>query len=120
MGFRFSRRLKILPGLTVNLSRSGVSASVGVKGAHVTVGRGHVRETVGLPGTGISYTETQRLGGGEAPEAAQPEPTQRHVSWFKVLVLTGLVLFLAYLIAHRDGPLSMIQHRKPTDHAYHD
>lgn len=60
VGSRFYRRLKILPGVSVNLSRSGVSASVGVKGAYVTVGHGQVRETVGLPGTGLSYTTTQK------------------------------------------------------------
>jgi hypothetical protein len=33
MAFRFYRRLKIAPGLSVNLSRSGPSLSVGVRGA---------------------------------------------------------------------------------------
>jgi hypothetical protein len=37
--FRFYRRVHIFPGLTVNVSRSGPSLSVGVRGAHVTVGR---------------------------------------------------------------------------------
>jgi hypothetical protein len=39
----------------VNLSRSGPSLSVGVRGAYVTVGRRGVTRTVG-PGTGIFYT----------------------------------------------------------------
>ncbi|HWS69782.1 MAG TPA: DUF4236 domain-containing protein [Steroidobacteraceae bacterium] len=34
----------------------GVSTSISVRGAHVTVGHGQVHETVGLPGTGLSYT----------------------------------------------------------------
>lgn len=59
MGFRFRRTIRIAPGIRVNLSRSGVSTSVGVRGAHVTVGHGRVRESVGLPGTGFSYTTTQ-------------------------------------------------------------
>lgn len=57
MGFRFFRRLRIFPGLTVNLSKVGASLSVGARGAHVTFGRRGVRETVGIPGTGIYYTE---------------------------------------------------------------
>ena len=52
MGFRFYRRIKNPPGIRLNFSRSGVSTSVGVRGAHITVGHGKVRETVGLPGTG--------------------------------------------------------------------
>jgi hypothetical protein len=57
MGLRFNRRLRIAPGITLNLGKRGVSTSVGATGAKVTVGRTGVRGTVGLPGTGLSYTE---------------------------------------------------------------
>lgn len=56
MGFRFQKRIKILPSITLNLSKSGVSTSVGVKGAHLNFGRGQTRTTVGLPGSGLSHT----------------------------------------------------------------
>jgi hypothetical protein len=40
MGYlRFYRRKQIFPGLRLNFSKRGVSASVGVRGAHVTLGR---------------------------------------------------------------------------------
>ncbi len=58
MGFRFFRRMKIAPGLTLNLSKSGPSLSFGTRGAKVTVGRRGVRRTVGIPGTGLFYTTT--------------------------------------------------------------
>ena len=38
MGFRFWRRMKILPGVTLNISKSGASLSFGVRGAKYTVG----------------------------------------------------------------------------------
>src|SRR3954451_9918423 len=57
--FRFWRRIRLFPGLTLNLSKSGVSASLGVKGGHVTVGSKGTRTTVGLPGTGMSWTNYQ-------------------------------------------------------------
>ena len=56
MGFRFQKRISILPGLRVNLSKGGVSLTEGVPGAHVTIGR-TPRVTVGLPGSGLSYTQ---------------------------------------------------------------
>ena len=46
----------MLPGLRVNVSKSGPSLSLGVRGAHVTVGRRGVTRTVGIPGTGVFYT----------------------------------------------------------------
>jgi hypothetical protein len=59
MGFRFQKRLKVLPGVTLNLSKKGVSTSLGARGARVTYGHGQKRTTVGLPGTGISHTQIQ-------------------------------------------------------------
>lgn len=56
MGFRFYRRRSLIPGLRLNLSRSGPSFTFGVRGAHVTVGRRGVTRTVGIPGTGVFYT----------------------------------------------------------------
>lgn len=54
--WRVFRRKNVLPGLRVNLSKSGPSLSVGVRGAHVTLGRRGITRTVGIPGTGIFYT----------------------------------------------------------------
>jgi hypothetical protein len=39
MTWRFQRRIGIAPGLRLNVSKSGVSASVGERGAHLTIGR---------------------------------------------------------------------------------
>jgi hypothetical protein len=59
MGFRFRRSIRILPGLRLNIGKRGVSTSIGGRGAHITIGHGKVRETVGLPGTGLSYTHVE-------------------------------------------------------------
>ena len=65
MPFRFQRRIRILPGLRINVSNSGVSESIGRRGAWFTLGPRGTRTTVGLPGTGLSYTEQSksRVGG---------------------------------------------------------
>ena len=62
MGLRLFRRIRIAPGISLNLSKSGFSTSFGVRGAHVTVGPRGVRRTVGLPGTGVYYTSTSSSG----------------------------------------------------------
>lgn len=54
--FRFRRRKQLVPGVSVNLSKSGFSLSLGQKGARHTVGHGKSRTTVGIPGTGLSYS----------------------------------------------------------------
>jgi len=58
MSFRFWRRIRIAPGVTLNLSKTGGSLSFGVRGAHFTVGPHGKRVTAGIPGTGLFYTNT--------------------------------------------------------------
>ena len=68
MGFRFQRRIKILPGLTINLSKSGVGFSAGVRGFHAGVdSKGHRCVSASIPKTGISWREYQK--------AKRPNPT---------------------------------------------
>lgn len=60
MGIRFYRSKKILPGFRANVSKSGLSATVGIRGANMNVGRRGKRYTLGLPGTGLSYVKFRR------------------------------------------------------------
>lgn len=55
MGLRFSKRIKLMPGVRLNLGLRGVSLSAGPRGASVTVGKRGIFGNVGLPGTGLSY-----------------------------------------------------------------
>ena len=78
MGFRFQRRIKIMPGVTLNVGKRGVSTSIGRRGAHITFGQNGVWTTVGIPGTGISYTSLSKPS--HAPEAGSREASWPHLS----------------------------------------
>jgi hypothetical protein len=69
MGLRFRQSFKLFPGVHLNLSKSGVSASFGVPGATLNFGQQGIRSTVGIPGTGLSYRTQHSLG---HPQAADP------------------------------------------------
>ena len=65
MGFRFRKSFKIAPGVRVNVGKKSIGISAGVKGARVSVNSsGRTTKTVSLPGTGLSYTKTGKIGGG--------------------------------------------------------
>lgn len=53
MAWSFRKRIKILPGVHINLSKSGVSTSIGPKGAKVTIGPKGTFLHTGIPGTGL-------------------------------------------------------------------
>jgi hypothetical protein len=58
MGFRFQRRLQVVPGVRLNIGTRATSLSFGHRGAWLTVGpHGRRRATLGWPGTGISYSK---------------------------------------------------------------
>jgi Protein of unknown function (DUF4236) len=57
---RLWRRFRIVPGLRINLSKSGASVSIGRRGAWFTIGPRGRRATIGLPGTGLFWTQQMR------------------------------------------------------------
>jgi len=79
VAIRFRKRIRLAPGLHVNLSKKGISLSVGVRGAQITVGRRRVTKTLGIPGSGLSSTSTRRRAacesaGDAAPQSVRQEP----------------------------------------------
>jgi hypothetical protein len=54
MAIRFNRRIRIAPGVRLNVGKSGTSVSVGKPGASVNIGKDGVRGNAGIPGTGLS------------------------------------------------------------------
>lgn len=61
MAWGFRKRIKIIPGVHLNLSRSGISTSIGIRGANLTVGKTGAYSNIGIPGTGIY--QRQKLSG---------------------------------------------------------
>ena len=95
MGLRFRRSIKIAPGVRVNLNKKSASVTFGPKGLKHTVsttGKSHT--TVGVPGTGLSYTTS---GGRPASVPAAQRPTSPKS---KAVVLP-LCIFLGVLGVHR-------------------
>lgn len=63
MGFRFRKSFKIAPGVKLNISKKSIGISAGTKGARVSVNSsGRVTKSVGIPGTGISYSKSEKIG----------------------------------------------------------
>lgn len=57
MGFRFRKSIKLAPGVRLNVTKKGISSvSVGKRGATVNIGKKGTRGTVGIPGSGLSYS----------------------------------------------------------------
>jgi Protein of unknown function (DUF4236) len=89
MGFRFRKLIKILPGFWFNLSKSGISTSIGGKGLTVNLKDGKTRTTVGIPGTGISYRTTS------TSNSDNSAPTRAGIpAWVWVLIVAVIVVLI--------------------------
>jgi hypothetical protein len=80
MPIRFRRTLRVLPGVRVNVSKHGISTTVGPRGMHLTFNRYGVRQDLGLPGTGLS--ESSYIVGGNQGQSAAEAEAARHVQSF--------------------------------------
>ena len=88
-GLRFQKTLKLLPGLKINLSKSGAAATVGTKGAGVNIGLDGITTNAGIPGTGLSYR--QKING------------RNKSAWIGVVALIAGLAFAAYKNADKIG-----------------
>jgi hypothetical protein len=70
VAWKFRKRLTLFPGFRINLSKSGLSATVGIRGLSVNVGKNGAFLNTGLPGTGIY--DRKRIGA--IPEGVKDRP----------------------------------------------
>ncbi len=100
MGFRFRRSIRLLPGVKINLGKKGASLSLGGRGATVNFSAKGRRTTLGIPGTGISYSTYQPRTHVESPiEESHAEVAPASVGLFGALVaLVGAFSRLAWAV----------------------
>lgn len=53
MAWNYRKRIKIAPGIHLNLSKGGVSTSIGPKGAKISIGKNGTYLNTSIPGTGL-------------------------------------------------------------------
>jgi hypothetical protein len=104
MGFRAYRRVRLFPGMRVNLSKAGASLSVGRRGSWLTFGgKRKPSVTLGLPGTGLRYTQqlgnhAQRDPAAVLPPAAPSQLARAVRAIFWLAALAGAVVLVVRLI----------------------
>ena len=78
MGFRMRKSIKLMPGVRMTFSKSGIGYSAGVKGYRVTKrADGRVQRTVSAPGTGLSHVSS--VGGRRPSRSLPPSPKPKAI-----------------------------------------
>lgn len=62
--FQFRKRMKLAPGINLNISKKGLGLSAGPKGLKVSrSAQGRITGSAGIPGSGISYRSSLNSNG---------------------------------------------------------
>lgn len=69
---KFRKRVQVIPGLTINISKSGFSTTVGVRGASINVGKNGAFLNTSIPGTGLYDRKKINV----LPASAKPQRVQ--------------------------------------------
>lgn len=75
MAFRFQRRIRLAPGVRLNISKRGLGLSVGPRGASLSVGPSGTHAHAGIPGTGLAYRKRLDGAGRHSAGASRPAST---------------------------------------------
>ena len=119
MGLRFRKSVPFGKFLRLNFSKSGLSVGVGPPGLNMNIGPRGIRRTVGIPGTGVSWQETQRWARPDSSPGAAPQDAHGGSGSGSGLSWRWIALFALLVAAavskcgqHSSAPVS-----SPTDRA---
>lgn len=70
MGFRFRKTVRFGKLIRLNFSNSGTNLGLGPRGANINIGKRGIRQTIGIPGSGLSYQTFTKWT--DQPKAADP------------------------------------------------
>lgn len=92
MGWNYRKRVKIAPGVHVNLSKRGISTSFGPKGMKITTGPNGTYLNSCIPGTGLY--KRQKIGGNQTSSRniTMNKSSNSDIGCFLVPLIIGAVL----------------------------
>lgn len=89
MAWSYRRRIKIIPGVHLNFSKSGISTSVGIKGANITFRKKGTSINTNVPPLGIYTHSTPGQSGENIFSADIQEITSQNMQGIKEAILTA-------------------------------
>ncbi|WP_026902434.1 DUF4236 domain-containing protein [Pedobacter glucosidilyticus] len=79
MAWSFRKRIKVIPGIYLNIGKNGISTTIGVKGASINIGKQGTYLNTGIPGTGLYNRQKLSLENSKQPEELEEKLPSSHV-----------------------------------------
>ena len=97
MAWRFRKRISFGKFLKFNISKSGVSTTIGPRGFSVNIGKKGVYRNVGIPGTGLYNRE--KIAEGQSNNQITQTGYQSSADRTLKIIVIVFVLFFALIFA---------------------
>ena len=88
MGVGVNKRIKIFPGVYLNITKSGPSISIGPQGAKINIGPNGAKVNAGIPGTGVSYNK--KIGGSSNTKKGKGKENKSNSTTSLLLMIIGV------------------------------
>jgi hypothetical protein len=121
MSLRFRRSFELFPGVRINISKSGLSTTLGNGPFHVNIGPNGIMNTVSIPGTGLSYRHMISPGSNASipveTEMPRPAPVPGKTNTVEIKSADSLEIGSGSLHEFSDMVRDTIQERRGTESA---
>jgi hypothetical protein len=94
---RFRKSIKIIPGVKINLSKSGVSTTIGGKGLSANIGGRGAYLNTGIPGTGVSARH-KVAGGEKSRDDVEANIVPIGKTGGRILAIISIIFFVSALV----------------------
>ena len=103
MAINFRKRISLMPGVKLNVSKNGLSTTVGTKGGSVNVGKNGVYANASIPGTGL-YAREKILSTTNNIQKIQDVGETTGYEWVMIicLVFSMLLFIVCVLFPHME------------------
>ena len=99
MALRFNKRIKIAPGIKINVGSKGItSTTIGGRGASINVGKKGSHLNAGVPGTGLSsrtkLSSAQPAATRESPPVGNKPVSGYLLGFFGILAIVAVLIWI--------------------------
>ena len=99
MGLKFRKSIKLAPGVKLNLTGKGISSvSLGKNGAKVNISKKGTRSTIGIPGSGLSYSSYTPRKKATKPQQGQPLQGNKTLGLINLVIIVVCLIFILFAI----------------------
>ena len=99
MGLKYRKSIKLAPGVKLNLTGKGISSvSLGKNGAKVNISKKGTRSTVGIPGSGLSYSSYSPRKKTTSPQQGQSVQGNKTLGVINLIIIGICLMFILFFI----------------------